>query len=200
MKKVFIIFLLVISSVILLSVVIVAALNFHILNKSSDYILAQEELEDGNFDAVLVLGAGIKSDGTPSDILRDRLLTAIELYNNGIADTIILSGDRSGEDYDEVKAMERFCIDSGIPSDAIIRDNAGYSTYESVYNTKKNTDFKKIVVVTQTYHLYRAIYISRQMGFESYGISADIHNYRGQYIRDIREIFARVKDFFQVSI
>lgn len=193
-------FLIIISSVILLSVIIVAFLNFHILNRSSEYILAQDNLKDDKIDAILVLGAGLRADGTPSDMLRDRLLTAIDLYNNGIADTIILSGDCSGEDYDEVKAMETFCIDSEIPKESIICDNVGYSTYESIYNTKRNTDFNKIVVVTQTYHLYRAIYISRQMGFESYGVSADIHDYRGQYVRDIREVFARVKDFFQVDL
>lgn len=196
MKKFFLIFL----AVLALCLIILSSINLHILNTASNYISTSSGVPEDRYDAILVLGAGLRGDGSPSDMLRDRLLIAVSLYNSGLSDVLILSGDRSGESYDEVGAMKDFCIGEGVPEGNIICDNIGYSTYESIYNTKENTDFKKIIIVTQSYHLYRAIYISRQMGFDAYGVSADIHRYRGQTARDIREGFARVKDFFQVNI
>lgn len=196
MKKVFLIFL----AIVALCTIVISALNLHILNKASDYISIYSKLSEAKYDAILVLGAGLRADGTPSDMLKDRLLVAINLYNSGASNKLILSGDRSGDDYDEVGAMKAFCLERSIPESDMIFDNIGYSTYESVYNTKENTDYKKIVIVTQSYHLYRAVYISRQMGFDAYGISADIHTYKGQFARDVREGFARAKDFFKVNI
>ena len=154
----------------------------------------------GEYDCILVLGAGLRSDGTPSDMLRDRLRGAIELYDMGVSDTVILSGDRSGEDYDEVSAMRKYCISEGVPEEAIVCDYEGYSTYESMKNVLSDGKYQRVIVVTQKYHLYRALYIAEDMGVEASGFCADYNTYRGQIFREIRELAARVKDFFIVSV
>lgn len=152
------------------------------------------------YDCILVLGAGLRSDGSPSDMLADRLDVAIELYEKGVSKVIILSGDRSGEDYDEVSSMVRYCLAAGVPEEAIVEDGKGYSTYESIYNTKIDGSYKKILVVTQRYHLYRAMYIAEKMGLEADGADAALRSYRGQLFREVREIAARTKDFFMVML
>lgn len=149
------------------------------------------------YDCILVLGAGLRSDGSPSDMLSDRLKRAVELYQRGVSDTLVLSGDRSGDSYDEVSAMAEFCVERGIPETAIVRDFFGYSTYESVHNTLA-MGYDRFVVVTQEYHLYRALYIARGMDAEAVGFAADYRTYRGQVFREIREAVARVKDFWFV--
>jgi vancomycin permeability regulator SanA len=106
-----------------------------------------------------------------------------------------MSGDHGRTDYDEVAAMKQFAINAGIPSENIFMDHAGFSTYESLYRAKEIFQAKKILIVTQEYHLYRAIYIANQLGLEAYGVSADYRSYSGQTGRDIREFLARVKDF-----
>ena len=151
---------------------------------------------DGYYDCILVLGAGLRSDGTPSDMLADRLDVAIDLYNSGASPIMVLSGDRSGEDYDEVSSMRRYCVAKGVPAEAIVEDGKGYSTYESILNVKKDGSYKDIVIVTQKYHLFRAIYIAEKMGLSADGADAALRTYRGQMFRDIREVAARTKDFF----
>jgi len=152
------------------------------------------------YSAILVLGAGLQRDGSPSHMLEDRLKAAVELYRLGVSDTVIVSGDNSGEDYDEVSAMEKYCLDNGIPKEAIVRDDIGFSTYESVYNAVVTMGYTDIIIVTQKYHLYRAVYTAKQMGAEADGYGADYRTYRGQPIRDLREYFARVKDLIKVNI
>lgn len=156
---------------------------------------------DKNYDAIVVLGAGLKADGTPSNMLEDRLKGAIELYNKGIAPKIILSGDCSGEDYDEVSSMKKYCMDNGVPELDIIRDDKGFSTYETMDNVVRTMGYKKIMVVTQKYHLYRSVYIARRMGADADGFSTDYRDYifLAQRKRDIREMAARFKDFFKVN-
>ena len=156
---------------------------------------------DESYDAIVVLGAGLKADGTPSNMLQDRLTGAIELYKKGIAPKIILSGDCSGENYDEVSSMKKYCMDNGVPESDIVRDDNGFSTYETMENVVKIMGYKKIIVVTQKYHLYRSVYIARRMGADADGFSTDYRDYIffAQRKRDIREMAARFKDFFKVN-
>lgn len=105
-----------------------------------------------------------------------------------------MSGDHGREEYDEVAAMKQFAIDEGIPSEDVFMDHAGFSTYESIYRAKEIFQADKILIVTQEYHLYRALYIANQLGVEAYGVSSDYHTYVGQFMRDFREMLARVKD------
>lgn len=171
--------------------------NSRVLHGGGAYILTDTPERDG-YDAILVLGAGIKEDGTPSNMLEDRLRYGVELYRQGVAPRIILSGDCSGEAYDEVSAMERYCLAQGIPKESLIRDEIGFSTYESMYNFKENGG-GRVLVVTQRYHLYRALYIAREMGVEADGFPSDPRPYRNRLCRELREVGARWKDALKVS-
>ena len=146
------------------------------------------------YDCILVLGCGVKDDGTPSDMLMDRILTGVELYEQGVAPVIIMSGDHGKENYDEVNTMKNHAIKLGVPADKIFLDHAGFSTYESMYRAKEIFQAKKILIVTQEYHLYRALYIANQLDLEAYGTACDTNTYYGLTLRDIREILARNKD------
>ena len=159
----------------------------------------REGFEGERYDCILVLGAGLRSDGSPSDMLADRLDVAIRLYKSGVSDVILLSGDCTDDTYDEVSSMERYCLAFGIPEEAIVKDGKGYSTYESMLNTKSSGKYKDIVIVTQKYHLYRAIYIAEKMGMSADGADAATRSYRGQLFRELREIAARTKDCFMVT-
>ena len=155
---------------------------------------------ENRYDCILVLGAGVRPDGTPSHMLEDRLRGAVALYKAGVSDVLLLSGDNSGEDYDEVSAMEKYCLENGVPESAIVRDDIGFSTSESVYNTVKTLGYRNIIVVTQEYHLYRAMYMIRRMGAEADGFATDYRAYSMQIKRDVREYVARCKDFLKVNI
>jgi len=108
-----------------------------------------------------------------------------------------MSGDHGRKEYDEVNIMKKYAIEKGIPSENIFMDHAGFSTYESIYRVKNIFEAKKVVIVTQKYHLYRALYIANQLGLEAYGVGADPRRYVGTTYREIREILARDKDFFK---
>ncbi len=162
----------------------------------SGNILSQEQaarLED--VDCVVVLGCKVHADGSPSDMLEDRLKRGVCLYLLNAAPKLLMSGDHGRVEYDEVDAMKRYAVNAGIPSEDVFMDHAGFSTYETVYRAKEIFQADKIIIVTQEYHLYRALYIARSLGIEAYGVDADYRNYMGQTARELREILARVKDF-----
>ena len=170
---------------------LILTVNFIVVIGAGKITVGNKEYSiDKKYDAIVVLGAGLRPDGTPSNMLEDRLKGAIELYKKGVAPKIILSGDCSGEDYDEVSSMRKFCIDNGVSASDIIRDDAGFSTYETMDN-----------VVTQKYHIYRSVYLARRMGADADGFSTDYREYIfwAQRKRDVREFAARIKDFFKVN-
>ena len=174
----------------------ILGLNAYVKSVGGGNILRPEDaktLED--VDCILVLGCLVKDDGEPSDMLADRLKRGIELYEQGAAPKILMSGDHGRADYDEVNAMKRVAVDAGVQSSDVFMDHAGFSTYESVYRAKEVFGADKIIIVTQEYHLYRALFIAESLGVEAYGVNADLRTYRGQTARDVREILARCKDF-----
>ena len=118
----------------------------------------------------------------------------IALYQNKIAPKLLLSGDNGQVDYNEVETMLQLATKAGVPSQDVFLDHAGFSTYESMYRAKEIFQAKKILIVTQEYHLYRALYIANQLDLEAYGTACDTNTYYGQTLRDIREILARNKD------
>lgn len=148
-----------------------------------------------DFDCIIVLGCQVRSDGAPSHMLEDRLKRGVALYELGAAPKLLMSGDHGTEEYDEVDAMKRYAVDAGIPSVDVFMDHAGFSTYETIYRAKEIFGADKVIIVTQEYHLYRALYIAKQLGIKAYGVPADYRQYSGQLSRDVREILARVKDF-----
>ena len=182
---------------ILIFVVSVLAINFFVKIVTKNRILKKEEyskLED--IDCIIVLGAGIWGD-KPSPMLEDRLKEAVSLYNQNISSKIIMSGDHGKADYDEVNIMKEYAIEQGVASEDIFMDHAGFSTYESMYRAKEVFEANKIVIVTQKYHLYRALYIAKQLGIEAYGVNSDPRKYVGATYREAREIIARDKDFIK---
>ncbi len=186
---------------ILFSVILTVALAVIIINAAvtlsvkSSIVTLEEASEMTEVDCILVLGCYVRPDGSPSHMLEDRIKMGIELYKNGSSQKLLMSGDHGRAEYNEVGKMKECAIESGIPSYDIFMDHAGFSTYESLYRAKEIFGVSKIIIVTQEYHLYRALYIARSLGIEAYGVSSDYRTYGGQTMRDIREIAARVKDF-----
>ena len=187
---------------ILLAIIIVSiavlGINFYVIQSTNNQINIEKD-NLGNVDSIIILGAGIRN-GKQSPMLEDRLNEGIKLYKEGIAPKIIMSGDHSKKDYDEVNIMKEYAIEQGVPSKDIFMDHAGFSTYESIYRAKEIFKVNKIVVVTQKYHLYRAIYIANKLGIEAYGVNADPSAYIGATYREVREILARNKDFIKCII
>ena len=180
--------------IIIILILIIVLINTYMILSTKTKIVKANKLSEA--DCILVLGAGVRRTG-PSPMLEDRLKTAIELYNKGIAPKILVSGDHEHDDYDEVNVMKNYLKENGIPSEDIFMDHAGLSTYDSIYRAKKIFKASKIVIVTQKYHLYRALYIANSIDLNAYGVSANKQKYAFQAKRDIREIAARIKDFFQ---
>lgn len=171
-------------------------INAHVKKTGGARILTQEaaaELTD--VDCILVLGCGVRDDGTPSHMLEDRLRQGIALYDLGASPKLLMSGDHGRVDYNEVGTMKQYAVDAGVPSEDVFMDHAGFSTYESLYRAKEIFGAEKILIVTQEYHLYRALYIAQRMGVEAYGVASDYRQYAGQIVREAREILARTKDF-----
>ena len=180
----------------LLGAVAVLGINGIVIWSTDKQILTPEAAANlTDVDCILVLGCGVRNDGSPSDMLHDRLRMGVELYELGAAPKLLMTGDHGREGYDEVFVMKSFAVDAGISSEDVFMDHAGFSTYESMYRAKEIFKAKKIIIVTQGYHLYRAIYIAEQLGMEAYGVAADYRGYYGQTKREVREMLARVKDF-----
>lgn len=191
MKKVIII----VAIIIVVIGLIVLGINFYVKASTKDQIIENGDCSNlKDIDCIIILGAGIWGD-SPSPMLQDRLLQGIELYKSNVSSKIIMSGDHGREEYDEVNVMKKYAIDNGVPSEDIFMDHAGFSSYESIYRVKEIFGAKKIVIVTQKYHLYRALHIANSLGLEAYGVGADPRQYVGAMYREIREILARNKDF-----
>ena len=179
-----------------LGVLSVFLINSHVKSAAQERILTVDEAAQiPDVDCIIVLGCQVRDDGSLSDMLHDRLARGVELYHAGAAPKLLMSGDHGQDDYDEVGAMKRFAIENGVASENVFKDHAGFSTYETMYRAKEIFQAKKVVIVTQEYHLYRAIYIAEQLGMEAYGVSSDLQTYRGQTQRDVREVLARCKDY-----
>ncbi len=196
MKKVLRLILIILICLAIVGGVAVFGVNDYVKNIGGKNILSPDKatkLEE--IDCILVLGCQVKANGKPSDMLSDRLKRGIELYEKGASSKIIMSGDHGRKGYDEVNTMKQVAIEAGVPSSDIFMDHAGFSTYESLYRAKEIFKAEKIIIVTQEYHLYRALYIAKKLGIEAYGVSSDYHTYVGQASREVREILARCKDF-----
>ena len=169
--------------------------GYVVLSTESKILTPEEAATIEGADCILVLGCGVLPDGTPSAMLSDRLKQSITLYASGAAPKLLMSGDHGQESYDEVNTMKQYALNAGIPSANIFMDHAGFSTYESIYRARDIFGCKKIIIVTQKYHLHRALHIAKALGLEAYGVSADLRGYAGQFYRDVREVLARDKDF-----
>lgn len=182
--------------IILLAFIVVFSINAYVISSAKGSIISSYDASKlQNVDCIVVLGC-LVSNGTPSEMLNDRLMQGIELYDLKASGKLIMSGDHGKADYDEVNVMKKFAEERGVPSEDIFMDHAGFSTYESMYRARDIFQAKKIIIVTQRYHLYRALYIAKSLGLDAYGVASDPRPYYGQSYREIREILARNKDFF----
>lgn len=197
MKKKTKIILITIMTIIVLSPLLINL--YVILNTTSNIIIKEEYQQLKAVDYILVLGASVRRE-RPSPMLEDRLKKAIELYNINTQNKILVTGDHTKEDYDEVTIMKNYLLENNIPEEKIIMDPAGVSTYDSIFRVQKQLKAKKIIIVSQKYHLYRALYIANSLGIEAYGVPADDIKYKGATYREVREILARNKDFIKSII
>jgi len=149
---------------------------------------------DEGYDVAIVFGAKVHEGGTLSAMLEDRMKEAIALYHSGKVKKILVSGDGRGE-WSETKYMKLYAIERGVAEKDILEDGEGYSTIETVTRTKELFGIEKCVLVTQKYHLYRAMYAAESLGMDIVGANSDPRKYYGQLYRDAREVLARVKDF-----
>lgn len=183
-------------------------INNHVVNSQKDNILgAITETKDDfltteyksmkalNADCIMVLGAGIVDAETPTPMLKDRLDTGILLYQHGVAPKLLLTGDNGTVTHNEIHVMLNYAKNAGVPEEDIFCDHAGFSTYDSMYRAKSIFEVDSLIVVTQTYHEYRALYIAEKLGLSAKGISSDQERYAGQPVREVREVLARIKDW-----
>lgn len=180
-----------------LTLSLVLTVSSEMVRITSERVVTAETLPSGEYDCILVLGAGLKSDNvTPSDMLYDRVSVATDLYKAADGKIpLLMSGDHTG-DYNEVTVMKSLAVELGASSEDVFLDHAGYSTFESLFRAKEKFGAKKVIVVTQEYHLHRALHIARELGMDAVGVSADLRNYRNQPRYDAREVLARFKDLF----
>lgn len=183
-----------------LDVAAVISINVYIKATAKKRIVSLEEAAglDG-VDCIIILGAGVRGE-RPTHMLQDRLDYGIALYEMGASNRLLMSGDHGRKNYDEVNVMKDYAINKGVSSSHVFMDHAGFSTYESLYRARDIFETKKVIIVTQKYHLYRALYVADKLGLDAYGVASDPREYAGQRVRDVREILARVKDFFYVII
>lgn len=185
------------TCIIVIILLFIFVVNLYVIISSKNQILKDENTKIENFDCLLVLGAGIINNERPTLMLKDRLDKSIELYKKGIVPKIIMSGDHSSENHNEVIIMKNYAIERGIPSKDIFMDHAGFCTYDSIYRAKEIFGVKNMIIVTQKYHLYRSIYIANFLGIKSYGIKSDARIYTKMPYHLVREMLARCKNFFK---
>ncbi len=173
-------------------------INFSMFQQTGAYIYS----DLGKVPAkpvVMVLGAKVYTDDKMSSILLDRVQTALEIYKAGKAQKILLSGDHGTKTYDEVNTMKDYLLDHGVLAQDIFLDHAGFDTYDSFYRARDVFEVKSMIVVTQAFHMSRAVYIGNSLGVDTVGFVADKQRYQSEFMNNFRESFARVKAFFDVK-
>lgn len=184
----------IVAVALIVPIVLVAGANAVVCFSSKSKMKSVEEcLGESGYDCILVLGCGVWGED-PSPLLSDRLDAAVALYKAGAAPKLLMSGDHGRTDYDEVSVMRKYAMDRGVPSEDIFMDHAGFSTYETMYRAKDIFGVEKAVVVTQKYHLYRALYDAASFDIEVIGAVAVGHTFAAQPVWEVREAAARVKD------
>ena len=158
--------------------------------------------ESPSRQVAIVFGAGLRRDGTPTAILRDRVETAANLYSSGKVEKILMSGDNRFEDYNEPEAMLQYALSLGVPSHAIALDHAGRRTYDTCYRAKAIFGVESALLVTQKFHLPRALFLCRALGLDAAGVEANQRHYRSAslLIWNIREQLATVGAFLDVYV
>ncbi|MBN1494422.1 YdcF family protein [Candidatus Peregrinibacteria bacterium] len=175
---------------------------FYVQNYAAEFIYFYSDIENIPIkDVAIVFGASVNPDTLrPSDMLTDRLITGVELYRAGKVQKIVMSGDNRVSHYNEPLVMKKFAEDLGVPTEDIVLDYAGRRTYDTCYRAVEIFGIKNAVLVTQKYHLYRALYTCRSLGVDAVGVDAARQAYIGQNYYDFREFFATLSTFFDVNV
>jgi SanA protein len=188
----------VVVAVVLLLVCLVVATNLLVTRSTSAHIVASVK-DAPKAKCAIVLGA-LVYNSTPSPMLADRLATGVALYKAGKVQKLLLSGDHGTTTYDEVNVMRQYCLDKGVPDQDIFMDHAGFDTYETMYRARDVFEVTDCLVVTQGFHLSRAVYIARALGLNATGVLAATWSYPNEWRFALREWPARVKAVFQVHL
>ena len=180
------------ASVALALLIAIGVINAAVIGTTAGDI--REPSAEEGYEIAVVFGAKVHEGGALSHMLSDRMDAAISLYHAGKVQKILVSGDGRGE-WSETKHMKDYAMRNGVAEEDILEDGEGYSTMETVTRAKELFGIEKCVLVTQKYHLYRALYAAESFGMNVVGVNSDPRPYYGQLYRDIREVLARVKDF-----
>ncbi len=192
-------FILTVFIVLIATVLSLFMMNWRVITCGEKYIVDDiQSLPEA--DAVMILGARVYGSNSMSATLTDRTDTAINVYQNGKANKILVSGDHGQDDYDEVNAVKNYLLEKDINPSDIFLDHAGFNTYDSMYRAKKIFGVRSLIIATQNFHLPRAVCLARNRGIEAYGISADLRPYLTQRENNYREFFARIKAFVYLLI
>lgn len=189
---------LIFAAVLLIGILLV---DWRVESLGRSRVVSLEQLaEMPAFDCVIVPGALVYPNGTPSAMLQDRLDMAITIYEGGCTNRILVSGDHGQEDYNEVGIMRQYLLDHDIPETDIFMDHAGFDTYDTLYRAQAIFQVKRAIITTQDFHLYRALYIGRQIGLDVQGVACQ---YDPAYQKDwyrFREYLARCKALLDAEI
>lgn len=177
--------------------ILIIAINLIVIKTSQKYIYKSVD-ESPTCYTGLVLGALVNHSGDPSDFLQDRLDVAIELYKAKKIKKILLSGDHGQHDYDEVNTMKNYILNHGIDTQDVFLDHAGFDTYNSMVRAKEIFQVDDVIVITQKFHLSRAIYLARHEGLKAYGVIADRREYSSMDYLKTRELLANIKAFSEL--
>ena len=150
--------------------------------------------------AIIVPGASVYSDGTPSPILEERLKCAYNLYIENKSGKILVSGDHRTDDYDEVTAMKTYLTNLGVPEEDIWTDHAGLDTYDSMYRAKNIFNIQSLLISTQSFHIDRAVYIARKLGISAYGCPCETEKSYNTAAINLRESLAKVKAVIETEL
>ena len=183
--------LIIMASIVVVGLAVLLILNGIVLGTTKAQI--RDITPEDGYQYALILGAKVDTGGRLSDMLRHRMDVGIRLYHEGVVEKLLVSGDGSGE-WSETKYMKLYAIENGVAEEDILTDDKGFSTYESISRAKKHYLISKFVIVTQKYHLHRALYIANDMDITALGADAALYRYAGQLYREIREVLARIKD------
>ncbi len=148
----------------------------------------------------LVFGAGYRPNGQPSMVMLDRVMTAVDLYKRGKVRKILVSGDNGSPYYNEVAVMRRVAMSNGVPGRDVVKDHAGFRTYDSCYRAREVFMVRGAILVTQAYHLPRAVYLARRMGIDAVGVAADRHQYSAAARFALREQVACAWSWVEVNV
>jgi SanA protein len=149
----------------------------------------------------IIFGAGLRRDGTPTAMLRDRVLTGADLYFSGKVEKLLMSGDNRFIDYNEPESMRQFALSLGVPDEAIVLDYAGRRTYDTCYRAKAIFGIKNALLVTQRFHLPRALFLCNRLGLETVGVQATNCYWNGSpLVWNIREQFATLAAFLDLYV